>query len=205
MRLQPDWCDIRLVLEAAISCLPNARSAAVSVTCDAELPAVWADHDRLEQVFVNLLTNAFRHNPPGTRVEVIATEQTSGGIGRPAPHPSNASVAASVEISVVDDGSGLPEELALAPFESARRQRSASAGAGLGLSIARGIVEAHGGRIELVPSSVGTTFRIGLLVEAPASTGPGSDLHDPAADEPAALVAAGGVAARSLIRSGSDA
>jgi len=205
MRLQPDWCDIRLVVEAAISCLPNERSAAVSLTCDAELSAVWADHDRLEQVFVNLLTNAFRHNPPGTRVDVIATEQTSVGLGRPTWPFGQASAAASVQISVSDDGSGLPEELALAPFESARRQRSPNAGAGLGLSIARGIVEAHGGRIELVPSAVGTTFRIGLFVEAPESTGPGSDLHDPAVDEPAALVAAGGVAARSLIQSGPDA
>jgi signal transduction histidine kinase/ABC-type multidrug transport system ATPase subunit len=204
MRLQPDWCDIRLVVEAAISCLPHERSAAVSVTCDAELPVVWADHDRLEQVFVNLLTNAFRHNPSGTRVKIIATELTSAASGRPAPPFGIGSAAAAVEISVTDDGSGFPEELALAPFESARRQRSYSAGAGLGLSIARGIVEAHGGRIDLVPSSVGTTFRIRLLVEAPASTGPGSDLQDPAADEAAALVPAG-VAARSLIQSGPDA
>ncbi|MDQ6606542.1 MAG: ATP-binding cassette domain-containing protein [Actinomycetota bacterium] len=204
MRLQPDWCDIRLVLEAAISCLPGERSAAVSVTCDAELPAVWADHDRLEQVFVNLLTNAFRHNPPGTRVDVIATERTLVGSDRPAPPFADTSAAAAVQISVIDDGSGFPQELALAPFESARRQRSPSAGAGLGLSIARGIVEAHGGRIELLPSSAGTTFRIGLLVEAPGNTGAGSDLQD-AADEPAALAAAGGVVARSPIRSGPDA
>jgi signal transduction histidine kinase/ABC-type multidrug transport system ATPase subunit len=205
MRLQPDWCDIRLVLEAAISCLPGRHSAAVSVTCDAELPAVWADHDRLEQVFVNLLTNAFRHNPRGTRVNVIAGDQTSVGIGRAVRPVRPFGNASAVEISVIDDGCGFPQELALAPFDSARRQRSPSAGAGLGLSIARGIVEAHGGRIELVPSSLGTTFRIGLLVEAPGGTGPGSDLQDPAADEPAALVAAGGVAARSLVESGPDA
>ena len=74
MRLQRDWCDIRLVIEAAVSCLTNEQSAAVSITCDAGLPVVWADHDRLEQVFVNLLNNAFQHNPPGTRVSVIATD-----------------------------------------------------------------------------------------------------------------------------------
>ena len=190
MRLQRDWCDIRLVLEAAASCLPGERSAAVSVTCDAELPAVWADHDRLEQVFVNLLTNAFRHNPPGTRVRVIASERMPADLGGPAPPFGHPSAPAAVDITVIDDGSGFPQELALAPFESARRQRSASSGAGLGLSIARGIVDAHGGRIELVPSAVGTTFRIGLLVEAPGITGPGSDPHDLAADE--ALVAASG-------------
>jgi len=67
MRMQRDWCDIPLVLEAAIACLPPVDAASVSLGCDAGLPVVWADHDRLEQVFVNLLTNAVRHNPPGTR------------------------------------------------------------------------------------------------------------------------------------------
>ena len=70
MRLQRDWCDIRLVLEAAIACLPRDNATSVSLTCDAGLPVVWADHDRMEQVFVNLLNNACGHNPPGTRVQV---------------------------------------------------------------------------------------------------------------------------------------
>ena len=65
MPLQRDWCDIPLVVEAAVSCLPTEWSTAVLVTCDATFPAVWADHDRLEQVFVNLLNNAFCHNPRG--------------------------------------------------------------------------------------------------------------------------------------------
>ena len=72
MRLQRDWCDLPLVLEAAVACLPPADAAAVSLACDPAVPVVWADHDRLEQVFVNLLTNAVRHNPPGTQVRVTA-------------------------------------------------------------------------------------------------------------------------------------
>ena len=68
MRLQRDWCDIRLVVEAASHACRVAVAATVSVlVCDPRLPAVWADHDRLEQVLVNLLNNAYRHNPPGTR------------------------------------------------------------------------------------------------------------------------------------------
>jgi signal transduction histidine kinase len=69
---------------------------------------------------------------------------------------------------VLDDGRGMPPELAAAPFEPARRPR-ASAGAGLGLSIARGIVQAHGGSIELDPSTPpdkGTCFSVHLPVEA---------------------------------------
>jgi len=157
MRLQHDWCEIRLVAEAAVACLPAEERTAVTVRCDSALPAVWADHDRLEQVFVNLLTNAIRHNPPGTRVTVSARKLESP----------------EVEITVSDDGRGFPSELAPAPFDSATRHRSPSAGAGLGLSIARGIVDAHQGGIELAPVPRGTAFVIRLPVEAgaPAQAG----------------------------------
>jgi signal transduction histidine kinase len=202
MRLQRDWCDIRLVLEAAIACLPRDNAASVSLTCDASLPVVWADHDRLEQVFVNLLNNAFGHNPPGTQVQVTV-----------------AAGPAEMAVSVLDDGQGMLPELAAAPFEPARRPRatttttmtattqttvattsngashgtsdgashgtsngashgtsnessngrassSKSAGAGLGLSIAKGIVQAHGGRLELTALPKGTCFSVYLPVEA---------------------------------------
>jgi signal transduction histidine kinase/ABC-type multidrug transport system ATPase subunit len=179
MRLQRDWCDIPLVVEAAVSCLPSDRSADVSVDCHQAVPAVWADHDRLEQVFVNLLTNAFRHNPPGTAVRIMARETSAHRSGSPAP---------SVEITVTDDGAGFPAQLARAPFEPTRRHRSPTAGAGLGLSIARGIVEAHGGQIELTPSDAGTAFRICLPVEAAAPSGAADDVADPAQDDLPALV-----------------
>ena len=107
MRLQRDWCDIRLVIEAAIACLPPEHAKEVTLDCDTGLPVVWADHDRMEQVFVNLLNNAFGHNPPGTRVQVTAEAGP-----------------AEVVISVLDDGLGLPPELAAAPFEPARRPRT---------------------------------------------------------------------------------
>jgi signal transduction histidine kinase/ABC-type multidrug transport system ATPase subunit len=178
MRLQRDWCDIRLVVEAAVSCLPGDRSAAVSLTCDPTLPAVWADHDRLEQVFVNLLTNAFRHNPPGTRVTVTARAAAAEPGRADELGLARGSCTTEVEISVSDDGCGFPEELAPAPFDSARRHRSAAAGARLGLSIAQGIMRAHGGRIELAPAAVGTTFRVRLPVEAAASPEPSGDAHD---------------------------
>jgi signal transduction histidine kinase len=71
-----------------------------------------------------------------------------------------------VLISVIDNGTGMPRELDAAPFEPAQRRRAHSAGAGLGLSISKGIVEAHGGRIELHRLARGTCFRISLPVEA---------------------------------------
>ena len=111
MRLQWDWCDIRLVVEAAIACLPPGSAESVSLTCDPHLPVVWADHDRMEQVFVNLLNNALGHNPPGTRVHVTATAERA---------------AAEVVISVQDDGQGMPPELVAAPFEPARGLRASN-------------------------------------------------------------------------------
>ncbi len=177
MRLQPDWCDLRLVIEAAVSCLPDPDGRRVSVVCDAALPAVWADHDRLEQVFVNLLSNAVRHNPAGTRISVFAAPVTSP-LGSALSSPGPDAAPTEVEIRVIDDGSGFPEHLARAPFESPRGQRSRSAGAGLGLSIARGIVQAHGGLIELSPVPAGTAFRIRLPVEAGHVSRAGGDLLD---------------------------
>ena len=156
LRLHPDWCDLGLVLDAAIACLPPDAAAAVELDADPALPPVWADHDRLEQVFVNLLDNAFGHNPPGTRVSVLATAAGPAGVA----------------VTVADDGIGMPAEVSAAPFEPMRRRRAPTAGAGLGLSIARGIMAAHGGRLDLERADLGTRFRVWLPVEAAAAPAP---------------------------------
>ena len=156
-RLQSDWCDLSLVVDAAVACLPPASGALVEVKCTPSLPTVWADHDRLEQVFVNLLSNALGHNPPGTRVVVTA-------------EVGEASDAGAVIVKVADDGNGMPPDFIDAPTEAARRPRPRGSGAGLGLSIASGIVAAHGGRMELEPAPRGTCFRITLPVEMPAES-----------------------------------
>jgi len=180
LRLQSDWCDIPLVLDAAVAVLPRDAAARVEVRDAPGLPAIWADHDRLEQVFVNLLSNALGHNPPETRVTVTAA-------------PAG---PAEVTVRVADDGDGLPAELVRAVTEAGQRHdarlptplasggapRRRGSGAGLGLSIASGILAAHGGRLDLEPAERGTCFLITLPVEArvqapppkagPATTGP---------------------------------
>jgi signal transduction histidine kinase/ABC-type multidrug transport system ATPase subunit len=182
MRLQRDWCDIRLVLEAAVGCLPQGRADAVSMSCDPGMPAVWADHDRLEQVFVNLVNNAISHNPPGTRVRVLSRANETGGSaeagGGNGSDVHGGSTHAEVVITVIDNGTGMPPDLAAAPFEAAGRRRARGAGAGLGLSIAKGIVDAHGGRIVLKCLRRGTCFRVYLPVEAAGRFGGEADARD---------------------------
>jgi signal transduction histidine kinase/ABC-type multidrug transport system ATPase subunit len=167
LRLNSDWCDIPLVLDAAVAVLPPEAVSHVTVADVPGLPAIWADHDRLEQVFVNLLGNALGHNPPGTTVTVtMALDGASG----------------SVTVRVADDGEGLPPELARAVTAAAGQRdprwhevlasatikpRRRGAGAGLGLSIASGIVAAHSGRLELEPTERGTCFLVTLPVEKP--------------------------------------
>jgi signal transduction histidine kinase len=158
MRMQLDWCQLELVVDAAIACLPDAWRERVSVRQQPGLPPIWADHDRLEQVFVNLLSNALRHNGDETRVTVSSSQLPDG----------------TIVLLVSDNGAGLPPELRRAPFDSTRRHRSATAGAGLGLSITRGIVVAHGGEIELLDTDTGATFRISLPLESPATGDAGS-------------------------------
>ncbi len=155
MRLQRDWCSLPLLLAAAAECLPPAEASQVSIDCEADLPVIWADHDRLEQVFLNLMDNAIRHNPAGTRVDVRSTLESP----------------ASVLVEIVDNGRGIAPDALATLYEPSRRHRTPAAGIGLGLSISRSIVVAHGGSIELEQAAVGTHFCVRLPVEAelPAS------------------------------------
>jgi signal transduction histidine kinase/ABC-type multidrug transport system ATPase subunit len=169
-RLQSDWCDLPLVIDAAVALLPPPSAPFVEVKTAPGLPTIWADHDRLEQVFVNLLDNALGHNPPGTQVTVTA-EATGTTAGEPA----------TVTVRVADNGQGMPPERMYEPAVATaarRRRKRGDSGAGLGLSIARGIVEAHGGFMELERPARGTSFRITLPVEKPTEKTEAGKAHD---------------------------
>lgn len=113
--------------------LPAGSECEVSVVLppDHRHLYVWADSQRLQQVFLNLLDNAAHHSPPGTEISVIV-------------HPPEKDA---VRVCVVDRGSGVPEEYIpriFEPFFSLRR-----GGTGLGLNIIRNIIESHGGEATL--------------------------------------------------------
>ena len=147
LRLQRDWCDLRLVVEAAVSLVAD-RS--VHLHLDAAVEPIWGDHDRLEQVFVNLLENAAAHG---------ASDRAIGVTLRPG------SRSGTVEVEVRDHGPGIPPELGERIFEPRVRGATDVAGAGLGLPIARAIVEAHGGTLATMPVDRGAAFLVALPAE----------------------------------------
>jgi signal transduction histidine kinase/ABC-type branched-subunit amino acid transport system ATPase component len=150
LRLQRDWCDLGLVLEAAARCVTDAPPGFIVLEPCPQVPPVWGDHDRLEQVFVNLLENAVRHADGASRVVVSACVGADGDV---------------VTVDVRDDGPGIDGDLADRVFLPRERGRTDGQGAGLGLAIARGIVDAHGGTIAVAPSTPGAHIVVTLAVD----------------------------------------
>jgi two-component system sensor histidine kinase BaeS len=130
----------------------TAAGSTIVTSVDESIPLLDVDPVRVREVIGNVVANALRHTPAGGRVTVAA---------RPVDGES-------VEIVVRDTGPGI--DAALLPHVFDRFARGAgSTGSGLGLSIARGIVQLHGGSIEASsPPAGGTEIRIVLPVRAEA-------------------------------------
>jgi signal transduction histidine kinase len=133
------------------------RRITTHVDPDADV-AVLGDAEALDQVLLNLVSNAVRHTRPGGRIGISAARRGN-----------------EVAISVTDDGEGIPPEVLPTLFDRFTRadtaRRRDTGGAGLGLAICRAIVEAHGGVIgaSSVPGH-GASFTVLLpvMTEPPA-------------------------------------
>lgn len=137
LRLVRDFHDPLLVIRETLELHePAAGGQEVTLVLDApeRVPPVSMDRERIERVLSNLLENALRVAPPGSRVTVGA---------RLGPE--------ALRVEVVDHGPGLtPEQLRRVLDRTPQPGPIAWSGvAGLGLCIARGIIEAHGGRLAL--------------------------------------------------------
>ncbi len=116
---------------------------------------------QVDQVFMNLITNA---------AQAIGERERGGTI-----HISAARSGGTVEVAIADDGPGIPPEVVPRIFDPFFTTKDVGEGSGLGLSIVHGIVERHGGRIQVQSRlGEGTTFRVTLPVGGPA------DRHVPA-------------------------
>ena len=118
------------------------------------LPPLQADEDRINQVLVNLVANAIQYTPEGGDVTISATPQAN-----------------EIHISVKDTGIGIPPEHLVNLFTrfyrvDKSRSRNAGGGSGIGLTIAKHLIEAHGGRIwaESKGDGQGSTFTFSLKI-----------------------------------------
>ena len=156
LKLKRQPLDVRDLVERSVRKLaPQLEGKGVRVETSAsdKLQLVLADADRIEQVLVNLLDNAIKYSPEGGRITVAIDEEG------PAPEV--------VSVAVGDQGVGIPAEDLPRVFERFYRVDRARArdggGSGLGLSIAKAIVEAHGGEINLTSEEgLGSTVRFTL-------------------------------------------
>jgi signal transduction histidine kinase len=149
------------------------RGVCLITELPSDLPKIRGDSQRLSQVLVNLLSNAFRFTTKGGKV-VVAARPTSGNDVPEFDKEQDIAgktekEARFVHISVSDSGKGIPPEdlpYVFERFYRADRSRArSSGGTGLGLAITRHIVEAHGGRIRADSCiGVGSTFSFILPV-----------------------------------------
>lgn len=148
LRLELEPLDLRSVVRSAVDAttpLLREKEQLLTVDLPEPLPCV-GDARRLEQVVVNLLANAHRHTPVGTRIFV-----------------ADRSTGAEVRLSVRDEGPGIPEAERELIFRRFHRLFPTGEGSGLGLAIARGLAELHGGRLWLESqSNAGADFQLAL-------------------------------------------
>jgi signal transduction histidine kinase len=116
---------------------PNARAKRISLTSSLprDLPRLLADEDRLGQVLTNLAANGIQYTPEGGAVTISAEIKDNV-----------------VQVAVTDTGVGIPPEHLAHIFTrfyrvDKSRSRASGGGSGIGLTIARHLVEAHGGKI----------------------------------------------------------
>ncbi|MDB4966283.1 MAG: Chemotaxis protein methyltransferase CheR [Myxococcales bacterium] len=166
LQLQLQRRDVRPFVQEAVELYASSSMAHRLRLSEPEKPVeVRCDGARIAQVMNNLVSNAIKYSPGGG--EVLLCVSQSGG---------------EAILSVTDSGIGIaPTDLQhiFEPFRRTGASRETAPGVGLGLSVARRIVEAHGGRIEVESTlGAGSTFRVRLPLAGPA------DAFEPTAASP---------------------
>jgi signal transduction histidine kinase len=152
LRLQPD--SIGTIVQGALESLGGQaarQGVALRASVDRTVPPVLVDPDRIQRVLYNLIQNAIRHTPADGSVIVEAFDR-----------------GPDIQVNVRDTGEGIPPADLPHVFDrfyrgDKARSRDETAGAGLGLSIARRLIETHGGRIWVAqPPEGGSVFSFTL-------------------------------------------
>jgi signal transduction histidine kinase len=137
----------------------EAKGVVVVAHVPDELRPAQANPEKLQRVLFNLIQNAIRHTPPDGSV-VVRAEPVEAGI----------------EVEVADTGDGISpsdrDRVFTAFYRGGVEAARSGEGAGLGLAVSRAIVEAHGGRIWLADSAIGTRVRFSLPAAGSADRPP---------------------------------
>jgi histidine kinase len=132
----------------------RVRNIDVVETLEPSLPAIWGDRFQLEQVFINLITNARdAMQPQGSGMLTVTTR----------------AVADWVEVEMADTGPGVPAEIQDRIFDPFFTTKEVGQGTGLGLSISCGIIREHGGEIRVGERPEGGAEFVVRLPIPPAS------------------------------------
>lgn len=156
LQLRRQLCRVGQIAEKVIDRIqPQSQDHSLQLDLPPELPMVFADPDKVEQVLTNVLENAVKYTDKGS-VTVVG-----------------AAADGSVTISVSDEGEGIPSDQRFNVFGKFFRRgdrRDNPTGTGLGLYISRGLVEAHGGKmwVDEAPGG-GALFTFTLPISAPDS------------------------------------
>src|SRR5436190_4672887 len=154
-RLYRNWGAVEDIIDAALAqAEPLTRQHQIRVSVEDELPVVRVDARAVAEVIYTLIDNASKYAPPETMIGVEANRVADDMI----------------EMAVEDEGPGIPSQLRERVFERFYRAPSngaaagRSGGIGVGLAIAKGIVEAHSGRIWIEDGPAGCGARIAFTV-----------------------------------------
>jgi two-component system sensor histidine kinase KdpD len=144
LKVKRELCDVEDLIGAALERLERRLGQRpVMIDVPTDMPLVAMDFVLMEQVLLNLLDNALKYSPPEAPIEVRAR-----------------AVGMEAHVEIADRGFGIPAEDLNRVFDKFYRvqQPVNVSGTGLGLAICKGIVEAHGGRIELENRAGGGTL-----------------------------------------------
>lgn len=173
MRVELQITSLMEVVNGAVTCVKLAAEAkriSLRTVLDSRADTVLADPARLQQVFWNLLSNAVKFTPEGGRIELE--------VARADTH---------IEVIIRDNGIGIRPDFLPYMFDRFRQADASSTrahgGLGLGLSIARQLLEMHGGAITAASDGVGlgATFTVKLPIPATHATQSSTAASQPAA------------------------
>jgi CheY-like chemotaxis protein len=162
-----DLAELLAGLKASLLPLAEAAGITISMPPGDALPPVRADETRLNQVLLNLGSNAIKYNQSGGKVEITCRRQDS----------------ASVRVVVADTGPGIPEERRnelFEPFNRLGRETGAIEGTGIGLALSRRLMHLMGGSIGFSGGADGgSRFQIDIPVYLPEEGGEGGSHQAP--------------------------